>query len=324
VDADLSDRIGQADERFVPGTANGELIEVEHLARYWWASQAAEGRAVLDAGCGVGYGSVMLARAGASEVVGVDLSDKAVVAAAAGAPANATFLTGDVHALPFEDDRFDLVVCFEVIEHVEGQDEVIAELARVLAPGGILALSSPNRDVYPAGNPHHVHEYVPDELRVALAAHFANVELRRQHDWLASAVLGDGQVAEQLLRELDDVRVGKVFPRGQDSERYTVALASERPLPALPGRVALGGETEPRAWLQELRELRRLAEALTAERDHARDNVADLQAIEAQLRSENGQLLGELEQIRARLRAVHLSLSWRITRPLRALRKLRG
>jgi 2-polyprenyl-3-methyl-5-hydroxy-6-metoxy-1,4-benzoquinol methylase len=324
VDADLSDRIGQADERFVPGTADGELIEVEHLARYWWASQAAHGRAVLDAGCGVGYGSAMLAREGASEVVGVDLSDKAVIAAAAGAPANATFLTGDVHALPFEDNRFDLVVCFEVIEHVEEQDAVIAELARVLAPGGILALSSPNRDVYPAGNPHHVHEYVPEELRAALATHFAHVELRRQHDWLASAVLGDVQVAEPLLRELDDVTVGKVFPRGQDSERYTVALASERPLPALPGRVALGGETEPRAWLQELRELRRLVEALTAERDHARDNVADLQAIEAQLRSENDHLLGELEQIRASLRSVHLSLSWRITRPLRALRKLRG
>ena len=323
VDADLSDRIGQADERFVPGTADGELIEVEHLARYWWAAQAAEGRAVLDAGCGVGYGSALLARAGATEVVGVDLSEKAVKAAENDAPPNATFLTGDVHALPFEDGRFDLVVCFEVIEHVERQDDVITELARVLAPGGILALSSPNRDVYPPGNPHHVHEYVPDELRAALTAHFAHVELRRQHDWLASAVLDDGQVAERLLRDLDEVSVGKVFPRVPDSERYTVALASALPLPGLPGRVALGGETEPRAWLQELRELRPLAEALTAERDHARGNVADLQAIEKRLRSENAQLLGELEQIRASLRSVHQSLSWRVTRPLRAGRKLR-
>jgi SAM-dependent methyltransferase len=323
VDADLSDRIGQADERFVPGTADGELIEVEHLARYWWAAQAADGRAVLDAGCGVGYGSAMLARAGATEVVGVDLSAKAVEAAAAGAPSNATFLTGDVHALPFEDDRFDLVVCFEVIEHVEGQDEVIAELARVLAPGGILALSSPNRDVYPAGNPHHVHEYVPEELRGALAAHFAHVELRHQHDWLASAVLDDAQIAERLLRDLDDVRVGKVFGREPESERYIVALASALALPALRGRVALGGETESRAWLQELRELRPLTQALTAERDHARSNVADLQAIEARLRSENAQLLDELDQVRASLRFVHQSLSWRITRPLRAARRLR-
>ena len=101
-----------------------------------------------------------------------------------------------------------------------------------------------------------------------------------------------------------------------------MALASSRPLPTLPGRVALGGETEPRAWLQELRELRRLAEALTAERDHARDNVADLRVVEARLRSDNAQLLGELEQIRASLRSVHQSLSWRLTRPLRAGRKL--
>ena len=147
MDADLSDRIGQADERFVPGTADGELMEVEHFARYRWASQLVAGRRVLDAGCGVGYGSALLADAGAAEVVGLDLSAKAVHAAAQGVPANATFVTGDVHTLAFEDERFDVVVCFEVIEHVEAQDEVIAELARVLAADGVLVVSSPNRDV---------------------------------------------------------------------------------------------------------------------------------------------------------------------------------
>ena len=48
MDADLSDRIGLADERFVPGTADGELIEVEHLVRYRWAGQLVAGRRVLD------------------------------------------------------------------------------------------------------------------------------------------------------------------------------------------------------------------------------------------------------------------------------------
>ncbi len=148
MDADLSNRIGDADERFVPGTADGELIEVEHLARYWWATQLAAGRAVLDAGCGVGYGSGLLAGAGASTVVGVDVAPKAVEAAAAVAPANASFVTGDVHALPFDDDSFDLVVCFEVIEHVERQEAPSAswhawDLRR---PAGD---SSPNRERIP-------------------------------------------------------------------------------------------------------------------------------------------------------------------------------
>ena len=235
MDADLSDRIGQADERFVPGTADGELIEVEHLARYRWAGQLVAGRAVLDAGCGVGYGSAMLARAGAARSSGSTSRPRRSRPPAQTAPANASFVVGDVHALPFEAGRFDLVVCFEVIEHVECQDDVIAELARVLAPGGVLAISSPNRDVYPAGNPHHLHEYVPEELRSALAAHFEHVQLRRQHAWLASAVLDDEQAADASLQPRDDVRVAKSCrPRSpaRSPTRSPWPAASRCPRPA--------------------------------------------------------------------------------------------
>jgi SAM-dependent methyltransferase len=304
VDAELSNRIGEADERFVPGTADGSLMEAEHLVRYWWATGLAEGRRVLDAGCGVGYGSAMLAGAGAAEVVGIDVAAGAVEAASAAAPANATFAVADVHALPFEDARFDLVVCFEVIEHVERQDEVIAELARVLAPGGVLAVSSPNRDVYPSGNPHHVHEYVPEELRAALAERFPHVELRRQHDWVASAVLDDEQAADAALASRPELALAKVFSAAPGSETYTIALAGREPLPRLPGRVLMGG----------LLRFQPLVQAL--ERD-----VAALQDIEARLRADNATLLGAIEEELAARRRLEASVSWRITRPLRALRR---
>jgi 2-polyprenyl-3-methyl-5-hydroxy-6-metoxy-1,4-benzoquinol methylase len=323
VDADLSDRIGKADERFVPGTADGELIEVEHLARYWWAQPLAAGRAVLDAGCGVGYGTAMLAAAGAREAVGVDLSAKAIEAAGAGAQANASFVTGDVHALPFDDGRFDLVVCFEVIEHVERQDEVIAELARVLAPAGVLALSSPNRDVYPAGNPHHVHEYVPEELRASLTAHFAHVELRRQHAWLASAVLDDEQAADRSLRERAGVRIGKTAGRDPGSEPYTIALASREPLPAIAGSVTLGGVADV-ALGAELERAMDVVATLTRARDQARAEVATLQGVEADLRADNEKLLTELDQTRQTLSNVYGSVSWRVTEPLRKAKRRRG
>ena len=312
VDADLSDRIGQADERFVPGTADGELIEVEHLARYWWACGLARGRSVLDAGCGVGYGSAMLARAGAGQVVGVDVSAKAIEAASRGAPDNASFQVGDVHALPFGDARFELVVCFEVIEHVEAQDEVIAELARVLAPGGALAISSPNRDVYPAGNPHHVHEYVPDELRAALAAHFAHVELRHQHAWLASAVLTDEQAADGSLRARDDVQVAKSAGREPGSAPYTVALASREPLPSIAGALVLGGLAE-----------QALSVELERERERARNEIEALSRVEAALRKDAATLLAELDDKRQELRNVYGSISWRVTEPLRRLKRRR-
>ena len=60
-------------ERFDPTAGERGLIDCEHHARYWWAARAASGRAVLDAACGEGYGSAILAAAGATQVVGVDL-----------------------------------------------------------------------------------------------------------------------------------------------------------------------------------------------------------------------------------------------------------
>ena len=308
VDADLSDRVGPNDERFVPGTADGELIEVEHLARYRWAGQLVAGRTVLDAGCGVGYGSAMLARAGAGEVVGLDLSARAIEAAREAAPANASFVVGDVHALPFAAGRFELVVCFEVIEHVESQDDVIAELARVLAPGGVLAISSPNRDVYPAGNPHHLHEYVPEELRSAVAAHFDHVQLRRQHAWLASAVLDDEQAADASLQPRDDVRVAKTLGRDPGSEPFTIALASREPLPATSGAVVLSALADA---------------ALGAELERARTDIESMRRVEAGLRNDAATLLGELDDKRAELRSVYASVSWRLTEPLRRAKRLR-
>ena len=319
MDADLSGRIGQAVERFVPGTADGELIEVEHLARYRWAAQLVEGRTVLDAGCGVGYGTAMLARAGAGEAVGLDLSAEAIEAGARDALANASFVAGDVHALPFEAGRFDVVVCFEVIEHVEGQDGVIAELARVLAPDGVLAISSPNRDVYPAGNPHHLHEYAPEELRAALAAHFEHVQLRRQHAWLASAVLDDEQAADASLLMRDDVRVAKDVGRDPGSEPYTIALASREPLPATAGAVVLGALADAALGA----ELERARQQLAREQERARTELAALQRVEADLREDAATLLSELDDKRAELRGVYESVSWRLTEPLRRAKRLR-
>lgn len=328
VEADLSNRVGNADERFVPGSAPGSLIEAQHLARYLWATSLARGRRVLDAGCGVGYGTAMLGDAGAAEAVGVDISAAAVEAASDGAPSNTSFLTGDVRALPFDDGRFDFVVCYEVIEHVDRQDEVIAELARVLAPGGVLALSSPNRDVYVRGNPHHIHEYVPQELRAALERCFAHVDLYRQHDWVTSAVLDDAQVAVDGVGEALDLRLAKVFGDRPGSETYTIALASRQALPVVAGTAVLGAAAEARAWLEELSQLRddvgrngHMITSLTVERDRARADVATLQDVEEQLRSDVNLLVGELAQVQTTVRAMRGSVSWRLTRPLRDVRR---
>jgi SAM-dependent methyltransferase len=132
---------------------------------------------VLDAACGEGYGSALLARSAAS-VTGVDVSAEVLEQARRryGHATNLTFLQGDcTRRLPVADACIDLAVSFETIEHFSGQAPFVAEIARVLAPGGVFVVSSPNRsDAAPGAppNPHHVHELDEAELRALLDARF--------------------------------------------------------------------------------------------------------------------------------------------------------
>jgi 2-polyprenyl-6-hydroxyphenyl methylase/3-demethylubiquinone-9 3-methyltransferase len=101
-----------------------------------------EGSRVLDIGSGGGFLAATLADAG-YDVVGIDPAMSAVRAAAQHVPAS--FVLGAGETLPFTSDSFDSVVCSEVLEHVDDVDAVIAEVGRVLRPGGVLIFSLPNR-----------------------------------------------------------------------------------------------------------------------------------------------------------------------------------
>lgn len=101
------------------------------------------GKAALDVGCGAGLLAEPLARLGAS-VTGIDAAPEVIAVArahAAGAGLTIDYRVGDVQQL---DGRFDLITCMEVIEHVADPRVFLAALARRLAPGGLLILSTPN------------------------------------------------------------------------------------------------------------------------------------------------------------------------------------
>ncbi len=265
---------------------DGGLMESEHRGRYLWAAALAAGRDVLDAGCGTGYGSEMLADAGARSVIGVDIAADAIEGARSACTHPACeFRIGSVHELPYEDGRFDLAVCFEVIEHVDEQAKALSELRRVLKDSGVLAISSPNREVYPPGNPHHVHEFVPDELERALGEQFANVRLYRQSPWLASTIL-DTEQAMQAGREHPlrptVVKLAAIQP---GEEMFTVALASDAELPPADAIALMGKPFELRWW----------HEQLNSARGDARDARADVLSVR-----EDARRLSELELVAAR------------------------
>ena len=173
-------------ERVVPGEVELDLWN-EHFGRYAFAARLSRMKRVLDAGSGMGYGSAELARVAAS-VVGVDISGDAVVSAREhyNLP-RVKFLQGSCVSLPFRAASFDLVVAFEVIEHLKEWRRFLEEARRVLAPGGQCLISTPNRDYYADSrgrtgpNPFHEHEFTFEEFRQELLAFFPHVALFLQN-----------------------------------------------------------------------------------------------------------------------------------------------
>lgn len=332
--------VAAAPERFVPATMREDLLAAEHLARYEWAASLAGGRRVLDAGCGTGYGAVRLAEAGASDVVGVDIAAAVVETARSAETAGLAFEQGDIARLPYPDASFDLVTCFEVIEHVPDPSAMLGELSRVLGPAGVLAISSPNANRYPPGNPHHRREFTTDEFRALLAETFPSVRLLTQHQWISSAVFELGDLGPGALA----VRTIKATGRRLGSEAYTVALAGAQALPEPPPAAALTGTLEPRRWLAYYDEHQKLLadqadyleglQALDAERRDLRRQLVAAETELAELRervfaaerdahAQSERLAdrtAELAHAGAVMDAVWSSASWRSTRPMRAFK----
>lgn len=186
-------------ERFTPESVRE--IWYEHMHRYAFAERFVGGLSVLDAACGEGYGAAILARS-AQSVNAIDASEKAIAHASKRyASGNMEFAQADCCNLPFEDGRFDCIVSFETIEHLEDQAGMLAEFRRVLKPTGFLLISSPDKAVYSDqqgfANPHHVRELYADEFRALLGQYFP-----------ACRMFGQKLLFHSAIWALDDTRQG--------------------------------------------------------------------------------------------------------------------
>ncbi|WP_244099308.1 glycoside hydrolase family 99-like domain-containing protein [Burkholderia gladioli] len=235
-------------ERYIPGMS--AHIEVEHMHRYLVARRLCAGKRVLDIACGEGYGSYALSRA-AALVTGVDISEEAVqhARAAYGHRAdNLDFVVGSAADIPLDDASFDIVVSFETIEHHDQHEAMIREIKRVLRPGGLVVISSPNKheysDVTGYSNPWHVKELYLDEFESLLRGTFAKVDLYGQRVVTGSLLAALRPREAGLKSWRQDEPDGSEGQQGVARPLYYVALASDGELPVLDASVYEIDETQ--------------------------------------------------------------------------------
>lgn len=271
---------------------------IEHWHRYLLAREIARNRDVLDVACGEGYGSALMAQT-ARSVVGVDVSDEAVThAAAAYGGERLTYLSGDARRIPLADASVDLVVSFETLEHFVEHDLFLAEVKRVLRPGGALLVSTPERDTYsPADqppNPFHARELTTGEFTALLSTHFAHVTRQMQRVLLGSALVGiDGPASDMLCFERrggGHFETSPGLPRG----RYVVALASDEPAWRLPSSLYIDTSRIGYADGETLERIMQDADGSSGERAACERRLAEAKAHTAALQAEVIRLSEEL------------------------------
>jgi 2-polyprenyl-3-methyl-5-hydroxy-6-metoxy-1,4-benzoquinol methylase len=224
-------------ERFHPDAFMPPWVRYQHLERYHWAADFVGQRRVLDVACGTGYGTALLANAGAVQVDGFDCCREAVhIAQKTWQLPNTTFSIAAAHHLPVADDLYDIYVSFETIEHVGNDQALLQEATRVLKPDGLLLVSTPNRNLLDPGisisnkpfNRFHIREYLQHEFADRLRPHFASITWYHQRSFslrYISALTTIGHYWPVLGVRLHQIRKCIGWP-WETSQQHRPALCS--------------------------------------------------------------------------------------------------
>ncbi len=188
--------------------------ESRHLAAYLYARGLAAGKTVLDAGCGEGFGTAILPAA-AESVLGVDYSSAAIAACnKKWNEPNLSFRQLDLTEPGAFDQQFDLVLNFQVLEHIEDEPPFLQGLKARVKPGGTLMLTTPNILKSFSENPYHVREYTAEQLRALLGKVFSEVKLVGMHGNAKVTAFDAGRekAVKRILR-LDPLGIRNLLPQ---------------------------------------------------------------------------------------------------------------
>jgi ubiquinone biosynthesis O-methyltransferase len=220
-------------EFLVPGKFPHKT-EKEHIERYVFASKIARNKTVLDIACGVGYGCKILSDAGALSVEGVDLSEKII----------------DYAKQNYQDDKikfncysiydltkkgeYDLITCFETIEHVQDDRAALRKLHDALKEDGYLIISTPNRRITSPkakkitdkpSNQFHTREYLLHEfIQVLEECKFKVIDVYGQRNRIVFPFLILNRILNKVIR-LDHITNAKPKKfRLAEARYFTIVL----------------------------------------------------------------------------------------------------
>lgn len=275
-------------ERFTPECVRE--IWYEHIHRYAFAATLVQGKIVLDAACGEGYGSAHLATV-AESVHGIDISGQAIDHARDRYQAkNLEFQVADCCNLPFTDHQFDCVVSFETLEHLDDQEGLLREFRRVLAPGGFLIISSPDKAVYTDrynnDNEFHVKELYRDELDELLGGVFPHRQFMKQKLMFHSIIWPDREQTGVTFQHSTDQGISEQQSPSQEAMYFVVLCAeTEGALPSVRSGSWLFDDEDESVYSHYHHEIRKnmeagaVLESMQAELDHLRSQLNEQTAL---------------------------------------------
>jgi SAM-dependent methyltransferase len=211
-------------ERVVTSRGGFNPTWQRHVAAYALCEGFLAPGRIADIGCGIGHSYRLLAP---RETLGIDV-DPAVLAGQ-----KRETVAADMRRLPFADDEFDGAIAVHSIEHVPDPDRALFEIARVLKPGAVAVMVTPNRLTFARADeiidPYHYVEYDPDQLAELVGRFFGPVEMLGifGSERYRAIVAREHAKLEALLRR-DPLRVRRLVPRTVRQRLYDWRLGRER------------------------------------------------------------------------------------------------
>lgn len=193
---------------------NTKLVWLPHKAVYEFASKYCRKKDVLDAGCGQGWGSVLIAGV-AKKVIAIDIDEGALnFARKRFVKKNLSFLKCDLLNLNSVKKEIDTIICLQVIEHIKNTDILLKKIVDLFKKNGVLIISTPNRLSDHIPSPYHVREYSAIELKKLLLNHFQSVKLFGLYeDKNIKSMMDKKRQNNKLLLKIDILGFTRIFPK---------------------------------------------------------------------------------------------------------------